>query len=542
MTNSVPASVVARLYAVHADADSLKVAAALLEVLVALSGSDAGLLGWAGKDGLVIAAAEGNIQNLAEGGPAAQILQEAMSSGASRFESLAGAGSFMVLTWLIDDVPHVMILGSAGKNEVLSSLHEQRDTLKDYVVRLFSASQALRQLEIERLATTALEVQLEDTQAAIDAAHDIGRTGNYRFNLKKHTNWWSPEVYGFYGFDPKEVTLTLEMFQSRLHPDDRLAIWEIISKATRERRGCVMRYRTLHPDGQIRHVLSICRPESVVDDGEFIGINIDVTERHNAIAAVRQAQLDLARASRLTTIGQLSASLTHELSQPLAALVGNAAAAVRWLDRDPPALDLAKESLAAIISSRSRASEVVGSLRDLARKSELNFTEIHVRDALKDISSLAQNEADRRGIALFIKVDPGDSRVLGDRIQLQQLLLSLILSGLQVTSTNQQPVREVTVLCTGGPDGRVNVEVSYPRANDEAENGPNDTGTTADANQIDLWLCQIIAESHGGRLAATSDAGRRGFTVSLPASSAALDPNYVAKWQRSATLHPPAPR
>jgi signal transduction histidine kinase len=231
---------------------------------------------------------------------------------------------------------------------------------------------------------------------------------------------------------------------------------------------------------------------------------MDVTERRHAEEALRDTQAELTRASRLTTMGELAASLSHELRQPLAAIVMNGSATLRWLDRNPPDLDEAREAAARIVREGQRADEVIRGLRALATKSELQLTTLDIDDVVEEVLALTRGELHRHGVALRTELAAGERPVVGDRVQLQQVLLNLILNGIDAMRAVAPRTRELTVSSSfaDAHSVRVSVEDTGPGLDPAIAPRIFDPffTTKADGLGMGLSICRSIVDVHGGKL------------------------------------------
>jgi C4-dicarboxylate-specific signal transduction histidine kinase len=240
----------------------------------------------------------------------------------------------------------------------------------------------------------------------------------------------------------------------------------------------------------------------------------EAIERHHAEealrlseASLRDAQVDLARAARLTTMGELAASLSHELRQPLAAIVMNGSATLRWLNREPPELDEARDAATRIVREGQRADDVIRGLRALAKKSGPQLTALDIDDVIQEVLTLTRSELQPHGVVLRTDLAAGNCTVMGDRVQLQQVLLNLILNGIDAMKAVTGRARELTVSSALSETGGVLVTVEDSGAGMDPALAqrifePFFT-TKADGLGMGLSICRSIIQAHGGRLWAT---------------------------------------
>jgi len=237
---------------------------------------------------------------------------------------------------------------------------------------------------------------------------------------------------------------------------------------------------------------------------EGVSFVLDLTERKRAEEALQKAQAELAHVARLTTMGELAASLAHEITQPLAAIVTNGSAGLRWLNQGQPDLDEARAALSRIVRDGARAADVIRGLRALAKKTGPELAKLEINDTILEVLALTRSEMQRHGVVLHTDLFTGDRPVFADRVQLQQVLMNLILNGIDAMRAVAGHQRVLTISSEpAGPDG-VLVAV--------ADTGPGLDPASADrifepffttkpqGMGMGLSICRSIITAHGGQL------------------------------------------
>ena len=208
----------------------------------------------------------------------------------------------------------------------------------------------------------------------------MSRTGSFGWSVATGEIIWSDETFRIFGYD-KAPSVTIDMVVQRTHPDDRAAVQQTIDRAARDGKDFSHEYRLLMPDGSVRHVHAVAHAvKDASGNIEFVGAVTDVTATKRAEDALRQSQMELAHVTRVTTLGELTASIAHEVNQPLAAIVTNGEVGLRWLDREVPDLAEVREALASVISDGRRASEIIQRLRALSRKTETQKVALDINE------------------------------------------------------------------------------------------------------------------------------------------------------------------
>jgi len=240
-----------------------------------------------------------------------------------------------------------------------------------------------------------------------------------------------------------------------------------------------------------------------------------------ASEALREAQTELAHVNRVTTMGQLVASIAHEITQPVAAAVANADAALRWLGAQPPDLEETRQALADVIKDGKRAGDVVGRIRALIKKARPRKDDLEINEAVLEVIALTRSELVKNGVSLQTQLAEGLPLVQGDRVQLQQVLLNLIMNAIEAMGSVNHGSRELLIGTGANESGgvRISVQDSGPGLNSQVFDRLFDPfyTTKADGMGMGLSICRSIIEAHDGRIWASAMPGPGStFNVSLP--------------------------
>jgi PAS domain S-box-containing protein len=341
--------------------------------------------------------------------------------------------------------------------------------------------------------------------------------------------YWSEECYRVLGFDPREGQPRVETFFQRVHPDDRAKTLEELETAGREKTEFEFDYRIVHPGGEIRDIHTIGHPvfSSSGNLVEYVGTVIDVTERKRGEQErerLRQVQADLAHLSRVTTMVELTASLAHEIKQPISAALTNARTCLRWLGRDTPDLPEASEAASRIVKDATRAAEIISRISLLFKKGVLQREPVDVNDVIREMIVLLRGEASRYSISIRIELAEDLPTVMADRVQLQQVFMNLMLNGIDAMK-EASGGSELTIK-SEADDGQVLISVrdtGVGLSPEQADQIFKAFFTTKDnGTGMGLPISRSIIESHGGRLWATGVPGSGAtFQFTLPATMAA---------------------
>ena len=424
----------------------------------------------------------------------------------------------------------------AGETVTFETLHRRKDGSVFPVeirARRFQHRDSLFRLSLARDITDRkrAEESLRQSEAYLAEAQRLSHTGSWALDVATNKYiYTSDEFDRMYGFDTRAQPLTREVVVERIHPEDRSSWKQTLEKSRREKVDSFHEYRIVLPDGDVRHIHVVRHP--VLNDAgdvvQLVGTAIDITERKLAEEALQAkdnalhaARTELARVSRLTTLGELTASIAHEVGQPLAAMTASAGACSRWLAAEPPDMAEARAALDNIVADAKRAREVIGRIRALAKRETPRNDRLDINHQVQEVLALTAQELRSHAVVVRTQLEPTMPPVMGDRVQLQQVLLNLIVNAIDAMSGIHDRPRELTIVSQRDGDSAVVVEV-------------RDAGTGLDPGRaehvfeafyttkteglgIGLSISRSIVEAHGGRLWASSNEPHGAvFRFSLP--------------------------
>jgi predicted ATPase/signal transduction histidine kinase len=403
------------------------------------------------------------------------------------------------------------------------------------------ASQAAISLENARLYSDLqrenadrkrVEEDLRRSEAYLHASQSLGGMGSFVIDPDSNRILGSPAFYRIAARELPGRAPTLETMLQQIHPEDRESIKARLTAAMAGGKPWALAHRIVLPDASIRFIESVAEP--VLDEhgavAEYVGTIIDVTERRlaeqklrSAEEALRLAQADLAHASRVNIMGELTAALAHEVNQPITAAVANANACLRFLAGETPDLPEAREAAEAIVKAGARAAEIVSRTREIFKKGPPKRELVGIGGVIRETAALLESEAMRCAIPIQTRLSSGLPQVTADRIQLQQVIMNLIMNSLDAMK-DVDGARELIVSSRRGDDGEVVVSVS------DTGSGLPDRGadrifdafftTKLHGTGMGLSISRSIVEAHGGRLWAAPNPPRGTiFEFSLPVAS-----------------------
>src|SRR5467141_259388 len=371
-----------------------------------------------------------------------------------------------------------------------------------------------------------LTQELRRREAYLAEAQRLTHTGSWVWRVTgRDALHLSEEWYRIYGFDPKEGIPAWEERLQRIHPEDRAKWQGAIDRAIDEKGDYEVEFRILLPDGTVKYIHTVGHPvlNASGELMQFVGSSMDISASKRA----EEAQADLAHVSRVTTMGELTASLAHEVNQPIAAAVTNANTCLRWLAADTPNLKEARAAAMRIVKDGKRAGEIISRVRLLFKKGTPQRELVDLNEVIQEMIVLLRSEAMRYSISVRTELEADLPQAMGDPVQLQQVLMNLMINGIDA-------MKDV--------DGARELAIKSQRAeNEQLMVSVRDTGEGLPAQQTDqilnaffttkphgtgmgLRISRSIVESHSGRLWAADNSPRgASFYLTLPAKMEARE-------------------
>jgi PAS domain S-box-containing protein len=372
--------------------------------------------------------------------------------------------------------------------------------------------------ELVEIIATAVDVterkRAEDTlrrgEALLAQAQRLSHTGTWLLDgTTRQFLYWSDESYRIWGFDPLQGLPSRDDMWERIHPDDRERLWEEVQEALREQRDFFEEFRILLPDETVKYLEANTHhefsPLGVLL--EVVCTNVDVTERkrtQDERERLRQLEADLAHINRLSMMGELAASLSHEILHPIATARNNARAGMRFLEMSPPNLNEVREALGCVVRDADRAKDIVGRIRSQIKRAPPRKERFDLNEAINEVIVMVRSATAKDAISVSTRLMDGLVPVQGDRVQVQQVLVNLILNAVEAMSSVEGETRELSITTEQSQPCGILVAVHDSGPGIDPVNldrvfEPFYTTKTSGVG-MGLSICQTIINGHGGRL------------------------------------------
>jgi signal transduction histidine kinase len=373
-------------------------------------------------------------------------------------------------------------------------------------------------IAIERLRA---EDELRRRQYLLETAERISETGSFSWDMNNNKLVWSKQMYRIHELD-ENLEPVYPNLLATVHPDDAQRIYEDTVRAFNGEASAEGGYRLIMPDGRIKYLRTAFQVVNH-DDGrrESVGVAQDVTRRRLAEDALDKVRSELAHVTRVTSLGELAASIAHEVNQPLSGIITNASACLRMLTAGHTDLDRAIKAVERIIRDGNRASEVIKRLRNLFRRQDFSAEPFDLNEAAQEVIAICSHDLQRRRIALSVDLDPKLPSLVGDRIQLQQVILNLVLNAADAIGASDRQPRQIAIETAQSAPGIAQLTVRDTGCGI----APDDLNkifeafytTKPNGMGIGLSVSKSILERHDGKLWACANEGPgSAFSFSLP--------------------------
>ena len=378
------------------------------------------------------------------------------------------------------------------------------------------------------------EEALQRSEAFLAEGQYLSRIGSFSWRVKTGEIIWSEQLYRIFEFD-RGVPVTIELIARRIHPADAPVLNEMIERMRGGGSDLEYEHRLLMTDHSVKYLHLVAHanrdPEGEL---EYIGAVQDVTQRRMSEEALAGARAELAKVARATSLGVLTASMAHEVNQPLSGIITNASTCLRMLSADPPNVEGAREAVRRTMRDGNRASDVIARLRTLYSKKDPSPEWMDLNEAAREVISLSLSELQRNRITVRQELAHDLPRIEGDRIQLQQVILNLLRNASDAMSAVEDRPRELLVATEQHPgDDCVRLSVSDVGVGFKLQAVDRlfqaFYTTKEDGMGIGLSISRSIIEAHQGRLWATSNQGPGAtFSFSIPYRPVASEHNQTA--------------
>ena len=364
------------------------------------------------------------------------------------------------------------------------------------------------------------ENALRRSEAFLAEAQHLSHIGSFSWRVETDEIMWSEQLYRIYELE-SGLPITVELIRTRVHPEDLTLYEKMTEEARNGGKDFEWQYRLLMPDRSIKYLHAVAH--ATRDENgrlEYIAAVQDVTERRLSEEALNNARSELAHVARVMSLGTLTASIAHEIRQPLAAAVTDAKTCSRWLNRNEPDVAEAREANSRLTNDLTRASEIITRISSLFKKSPPKRELVDVNEVVQEMIAMLRGEARAHSISVQSDLAGDLPRIMADRVQLQQLLMNLMLNGIESMKGLGVP-GNLTINSRKNENGQVSISIADTGVGIE----PGQTEeiftafvtSKAQGTGMGLTICRSIIDSHGGQIWATPNSGPGAtFQFTLP--------------------------
>jgi PAS domain S-box-containing protein len=360
------------------------------------------------------------------------------------------------------------------------------------------------------------EEALRQSEAYLAEAQRLSHTGSWASESTGRPLYWSEELFRIFGFDPQQGVPTPEKPLQRIHPEDLDKFLGTFERAVQAKVDFEVKARVVLPDGTVKHIHGIGHPVLNANGEivEVVGTVLDITERKRAEEErerLHQLETDLAHINRVSMMGELAASIAHEVNQPLSGIVSNGSACLRFLARDTPNVEEAREAARDIVRDGKRTGEVIARIRALTKRAATPREKLDLNETIREILALIRDEANKKGVIIRTQFADHLSPISGDRVQLQQVMLNLVMNAVEAMGTVDERPPELAIATRNIDPDQVQVTVKDSGVGLD----PSTIGRIFDplyttkpgGMGMGLSISRSILQTHGGRLWATVNDG-----------------------------------
>jgi PAS domain S-box-containing protein len=391
-------------------------------------------------------------------------------------------------------------------------------------VAIATISRDITQRKQAEVDAQRLREKLAQSETYLAEGQRLSHTASWAYKVGTGEIIWSLEHFRIWGLDPRLPLPCQDELLAQLHPEDVARVRADFEQAVRDEAEFSSQFRIVRGDGALRYIESIGHPVRGERGRmiEYVGTVIDLTDRKLAEDDLGKARRDLAHVARVTTMGELTASIAHEVNQPLAAVVTNANACLHWLAAATPNMAESQAAARRIIRDANRASDVIRGIRAFLMRGTPEKTVLDLDDLIRDVVLLVEGEARGKGVTLTVPAAVRAPRVRGDRVQLQQVILNLLVNAIDAVSlvTDRARAVELGAHAHEGGEACIYVRDNGPGLDERTRDRVFDPFYTTKQHGMGLGLAisRTIVETHGGRLwsASNQDSPGETFRFTLP--------------------------